>query len=36
MLLLHPSGSLLAKFGFVAVTGPVAVADKVKSDAFDH
>ena len=33
--LLHPLGSLLAKFGFAAVISPVSEADKAKSDDFD-
>ena len=32
---LHPLKSLLAKFGFAAVIGPVSVGDKAKSDDFD-
>ena len=31
----HPLGSLLAKFGLVAVISPISAADKVKSSDFD-
>ena len=33
--LLHPLGSLLAKFGLEAINSLVFVADKLKSDFFD-
>ena len=31
----HPLGSLLAKFGLLAVISPILVADKAKSSDFD-
>ena len=33
--LLHPLGSLLAKFGFTAIVSHISAADKVNSDNFD-